>query len=91
MPAQQLCWEQGELPPTFLTLACSALESFSAFLASFSSCLAVNCGESGGLEQDMAAQNQGPREEWSLSRLPLPAVLAMTVQILWPQRDQCPP
>lgn len=27
---------------TFLTLACSALESFSAFLESFSSCLAVN-------------------------------------------------
>lgn len=27
---------------TFFTLACSALESFSAFLASFSSCFAVN-------------------------------------------------
>lgn len=28
---------------TFFTLACSALASFSAFLASFSSCFAVNC------------------------------------------------
>lgn len=27
---------------TFFTLACSAFESFSAFLASFSSCFAVN-------------------------------------------------
>lgn len=36
------CAARARCGLTFFTLACSALESFSAFLASFSSCFAVN-------------------------------------------------
>lgn len=75
---------QGKLPPTFLTLACSALESFSAFLASFSSCFAVNYGENKWLVPGYGSAESGTGVSRAPSCLPTPpATPATAAPTLW--------
>lgn len=75
---------QGDLPPTFLTLACSALESFSAFLASFSSCFAVNYRENKWLVPGYGSAEPRTGVSRAPSCLPTPpATPATAAPTLW--------
>lgn len=61
-PRSARCPRSARRGLTFFTLACSALESFSAFLASFSSCFAVNWAQAGHLGQtEPALRHRHPR------------------------------